>query len=169
MGKVIELAASYLQRLDPVVDALKRGLGQGLVALVLFGSRARREGKGYSDWDLFLIAEGLPENAFDRQLALRVLLPREPGMISLVPKTREEFEVGFPPLYLDLAMDGIVLYDPQGYMKAKLELIRGIIRRTGLKRARRQGALVWNWREKPQGRWRIDWSGLHGFEGGGTV
>jgi predicted nucleotidyltransferase len=163
------VATGELNALNPVMEALKAKLGEGLVALVLFGSRARGQGKGQSDWDLLLIAEWLPENPFDRQLALRALLPTEPGAISLVAKTPQEFEAGFPPLYLDVAVDGVVVYDPQGYMKRKLEEIRGIIRQAGLRRSRRKDAFIWKWREKPQGRWRIDWSGLHGFEGGGTV
>lgn len=169
MGKVTKLVTPYAKRLDPVVDALKRGLGQSMVALVLFGSRARGGAKGQSDWDLLLIAEGLPENPFDRQLALRSLLSTEARAISLVAKTPQEFEGGFPPLYLDLAVDGIVLFDPQGYMKKKLEAIKGIIQQAGLWRSRRKDAFIWKWRKRPPGGWRIDWSGLHGLEGGGTV
>ena len=139
------------------------------MAIVLFGSRARGEGMTGSDWDLFLVAERLPENLFDRQLALRSLLPAESEGVSILAKTREEFEVSFPPLYLDLAVDGIVLYDPGRYIEEKLREIRRIIARAGLRRARRKNALTWQWRERPQGRWRIDWNGIHGFGGGRTV
>jgi predicted nucleotidyltransferase len=165
----LKLATEDLQRVDPIIEALKAKLGEGLVAIVLFGSRARGEGAGGSDWDLFLIAERLPDNPFDRQLELRALLPTEAEGVSLVAKTREEFQAGFPPLYLDLAVDGVVLYDPEKYMTAKLEEIRGIIRHAGLWRSRRKDGFVWKWRRRPQGGWRIDWSGLHGFQGGGAL
>lgn len=158
-----------LQRLHPVIEAFKAKLGGDLVAIVLFGSRARGEGAGGSDWDLFLIADRLPENPFDRQLALRALLPTASEGISLVARTREEFQAEFPPLYLDLAVDGVVLYDPEKYMSAKLEEIRGIIQHAGLWRPRRKDGFIWKWRRRPQGRWRVDWSGVHGFQGGGAL
>jgi predicted nucleotidyltransferase len=155
--------------LDPVTEALKAKLGDDLIAVVLFGSRARGEGKRSSDWDLFLIAEGLPENPFDRQLALRTLLPRKSARVSILAKTQREFETTFPPLYLDLAVDGVVLYDPQAYMQERLNKIRRIIEEASLTRARRRNALVWEWREVPQDRWRIDWSGTCGLERRGEV
>lgn len=163
------MATRDLQKLHPVIEALKAKLGEGLVAIVLFGSRARAEGTGGRDWDLFLIAERLPENPFDRQLELRALLATVAEGVSLVAKTREEFQAGFPPLYLDLSVDGIVLYDPEKYMTAKLEEIRGIIRLAGLWRSRRNDGFIWKWRRRPQGRWCIDWSGVHGFQGGGAL
>lgn len=164
-----EMAAVTPRWLDLVLETLTAKLREELVAFVLFGSRARGEGKNGSDWDIFLIMERLPENPFDRQLALRALLPREAAGVSIVAKTREEFETSFPALYLDLAVDGIVLYDPGGYMQGKLHEIRGIIERAGLRRGRGESALIWRWRKRPQGRWRIDWSGVHGLEGGSTV
>ena len=128
-----EMVVRNPDRLDPVVEALRARVGEDLVGIVLFGSRARGEGGGHSDWDLFLIAKGLPENPFDRQLALRSLLPVESGGVSILAKTREEFEASFPPVYLDLAVDGLVLYDPERYIQRKLREIRGIIERAGLR------------------------------------
>jgi predicted nucleotidyltransferase len=165
----MQVATRDLQRLHSVIEALKAKLGEDLVALVLFGSRARAERASLSDWDLFLVAERLPEHPFDRQVELRSLLPTVAEGVSMVAKTREEFQAGFPPLYLDLAVDGVVLYDPENYMTAKLEEIRGIIRHAGLWRSRRKDGFIWKWRRRPQGGWRIDWSGLHGFEGGGAL
>jgi len=163
------MAAVTLQWLDLVLETLTTRFREELVAVVLFGSRARGEGRDGSDWDIFLIVERLPENPFDRQLALRALLPREAAGVSIVAKTREEFETSFPPLYLDLAVDGIILYDPGGYMQGKLHEIRGIIERAGLRRGRGEGALIWRWRKRPQGRWRIGWSGVYGLDRGGAV
>lgn len=158
------MAAVKLQMLDRVIEALKAKLGKDLTGVALFGSRARGEGGSSSDWDLFVIAGGLPENTFDRQLALRAILPKTSEPVSMVAKTRREFETTFPPLYLDLAVDGIALYDPEGYMKGKLKEIREILKHAGLSRTRRKNALIWRWRKAPQGRWRIDWSGVYGLE-----
>jgi predicted nucleotidyltransferase len=44
--------------LAPVLETLRNGLGDDLVAVVLFGSRARGEAGPESDWDLLLIGEG---------------------------------------------------------------------------------------------------------------
>ncbi len=157
------------QRAEPAIDAFKAKLGEGLIAVVLYGSHARGEGGRTSDWDLFMIVEGLPENPFDRQLALRALLPPEVAGVSPVAKTKREFETTFPPLYLDLAVDGIVLYDPEGYMHGKLQEIRALITAAGLRRVRRGNALIWKWRRAPEGRWRIGWSGVYGLDRGGAV
>lgn len=163
------MAAVTPRWLDLVLETLTAKLREELVAVVLFGSRARGEGRNGSDWDIFLIVERLPENPFDRQLALRALLPREAAGVSIVAKTREEFETSFPPLYLDLAVDGIVLYDPEGYMNGKLQEIRALITAAGLRRVRRGDALIWRWRRAPEGRWRIGWSGVYGLDRGGAV
>ena len=44
--------AEELTALSPVLDALRNGLGDDLVAVVLFGSQARGEADPQSDWDL---------------------------------------------------------------------------------------------------------------------
>lgn len=157
------MSALKVQKLDPVIETFKAKLGDALIAVVLFGSHARGEGGSSSDWDLFLIAEALPDHPFDRQLFLRSLVPLTAGRISIVAKTRREFETDFPPLYLDLAIDGIPLYDSGDYMKGKLEQVRRIIGQAGLKRVRHKDALIWMWKKPPQGRWRIDWDGIHGL------
>ena len=75
-----------------VVGALKNGLSAKLVAVVLFGSRARGEGSETSDWDLLVIAEGLPAKTFDRTLYLKQLIPPEwRGRVSILAKTPEQF------------------------------------------------------------------------------
>lgn len=159
------MQAETLQRLAPVLERLKAALGERLTGVVLFGSRARAKGRNWGDWDLFLLAEDLPENPFDRQMALRALLPPAPERVSLLAKTRGEFEGAFPPLYLDIAADGIVLYDPQGYLRKKLTTIREIIKAAGLRRTRRNGDLIWKWEKPPRRPWRIDWTGIHGLQG----
>jgi predicted nucleotidyltransferase len=85
-----------------VVGTLKNGLSARLVALVLFGSRARGEGSGTSDWDLLVIAEGLPAKTFDRNLFLKQLIPLEwRGRVSILAKTPEQFHGAVSSLYLD--------------------------------------------------------------------
>ncbi len=61
------------QVLRPLVESLKAGLAQNLIALVLFGSRARGETRKVSDWDLFLLARSLPTSPMKRYSYLRGL------------------------------------------------------------------------------------------------
>ena len=89
-----------------VVGALMNGLSNRLVAVVLFGSRARGEGSETSDWDLLVIAEGLPAKTFDRNLYLKQLIPLEwRGRVSILAKTPEQFHGAVSSLYLDVPLE----------------------------------------------------------------
>lgn len=148
-----------------LTKALQSKLGDGLVSIVLFGSRARGEGAGTSDWDIFLLAEDLPEHPFDRQCFLREMIPKEfPIQISILPKTVEEFEKDFPAIYLDIATDGIILFDKDHYVYRKLQKIREIIQEAGLERRVKFNSLIWKWKNRPHLGWRIDWSGVNGID-----
>lgn len=57
--------------LTDVVTALKQGLGDHLVAVLLFGSRARGEAHAASDWDLLVIAHNLPGRIWERHIRLK--------------------------------------------------------------------------------------------------
>ena len=128
------------EALRPLVESLREGMGQNLIALVLFGSRARGEQRWGSDWDIFVLARSLPVSPMKRYAGLRSLRNEEPdGGVSFLAKTQMEFEEGFPSFYPDLALDGVILHDTDGYMEAKLRRIREIIKETGLKRERIPG------------------------------
>jgi predicted nucleotidyltransferase len=147
-----------LTTLDQSIEALKRGLGDRLVAVVLFGSRARGEARQDSDWDLLVLAHDLPMRFFRRHRLLKQLLPpAERGRISLLAKTPEEFETSLPALYLDIALDGMVLYDPDRYIADRLVRLRQIIREKGLRRERVGRDLVWQWQEFPGFGWAVEW------------
>lgn len=139
------------------VEALRAALGERLVAVVLFGSRARGDAHPDSDWDLLAIAEELPEPYFERHILLRRILPPEAAGVSLLAKTPQEFESYLPPLYLDIALDGKVLYDPRGFAIAKLGYLRELIERAGLSRERTAAGDIWRWREQPKEEWELAW------------
>jgi predicted nucleotidyltransferase len=150
--------------LSPVLTALKSAFGERLIALVLFGSQARGEGGETSDWDLLLIAKELSLGSLKRHLALkRALPPLWRGRVALLAKTPEEFEARLPALYLDIAHDGIVLYDPTGYAARRLARIRQLREEAGLERRERGGELVWDWTRPPVGPWKIEWDGVDGI------
>lgn len=140
------------------VAALRSELGDRLVAVVLFGSRARGDALPESDWDLLVIAKGLPQHPFDRHVLLKRLLPADlRGEISILAKTPEEFESSLPALYLDVALDGRILYDPRGYAADRMGTLRRMIDEAGLYRERTAAGDVWQWRNPPLGPWSLDW------------
>jgi hypothetical protein len=69
-----------------------------------------------------VIAENLPAKTFDRNLYLRQLVLLEwRGRVSMLAKTPEQFHGAVSSLYLDVALDGQILYDPPnkgGILKA---------------------------------------------------
>ena len=151
---------AHEELLDRVVEALKRQMGHRLVAVVLFGSRARGEAQEGSDWDLLVLAHDLPPRLFQRHRSLKQMLPpAERGRISLLAKTPQEFEASLPALYLDIALDGIVLYDPDSYAQEKLARLRTLIDEKGLRRERVGRDMAWRWQEFPGFGWALEWEG----------
>jgi predicted nucleotidyltransferase len=141
-----------------VVEALRVGLGDHLVSVVLFGSQARQEGRASSDWDLLVIAEGLPESAFARRLYLKRLLPPTcRGVVSMLARSPAEFEAQLSSLYLDIALDGRVLYDQSGYMSRRLAALRQHMGEIGLYRERTPAGDWWRWRTTAPPNWRENW------------
>jgi len=152
------------QHLDSMADALRAQLGESLWALVLFGSAARGDAIDSSDLDIFVVADSLPDRITARARLLRSLIPNPiVGRTSFIAKTRDEFEQGFPSYYLDLALDGIILFDRDRYMSSRLERIRSLIQDAGLIRLRTEYGFFWRWAKPPAGPWRIDWSGVYGL------
>jgi predicted nucleotidyltransferase len=146
--------------LAPVVEALRQRLGSDLVSLVLFGSRARGDARPDSDWDLLLIARTLSERPFDRHRYLQNSLPdRWRGHISLLAKTVAEFETAVPPLFLDIALDGIILYDPDNYAANRLGYLQKLLHAKGLFRKQQGEELTWHWQAFPGLEWHIAWEG----------
>lgn len=147
-----------VDELTPVVESLRRALGEDMVALVLFGSRARGDAEPGSDWDLLIIARHLPERHMARYRLLKGLLPPFwRGRVAILAKTPAEFEAALPSLYLDIALDGVILYDPQGYAQARLQRLRRLIEAKGLKREKRGNEFVWEWRAFPGFHWSLRW------------
>lgn len=144
-----------------VVNALREHLGSDLVAVVLYGSWARGTARPASDVDLFVVAHNLPQNRLDRARYIhRAVVERFDRRVSILAKEPVEFERFFPSLYLDIGLDGITLYDPQGYMCKRLARIREIIQEAGLYRVCRDGELMWLWKRRPARRWAIEWEGF---------
>jgi uncharacterized protein len=146
------------QALSAVVTALRQSLGDKLVALVLFGSRARGDATEASDWDLLVIARHLPPSLFQRHVQLKALLPVEwRAKISLLARTPEEFDAHLTSLMLDIALDGIVLDDPEGYASERLAALNKLIERKGLHRKQEGKDFTWTWEHFPGFNWTLEW------------
>jgi predicted nucleotidyltransferase len=137
------------------VQALSNVLGDRLVAVALFGSRARDQAGTQSDWDLLVLVRGLPESPLERLISLKQLLPPGCEAVSLLPRTPEEFEDHISSLYMDVALDGKILYDPQGYLAERLSHLRRLIEDMGLYREWTEAGQEWRWRKQPTGPWAL--------------
>ena len=150
--------------LRQAVDKLHTALGETLIGVVLYGSHARGEARKGSDVDLLVIARGLPGRWLARSIYIHKPLKDIPNApdFSVIGKSPEEFERHFPSLYLDIGLDGIVLFDRDSYTARKLERIREIIKQTGLIRRRlSRGNMFWDWERKVTRSWEISWDGFH--------
>ncbi|MBT9164579.1 MAG: hypothetical protein DDT23_00581 [candidate division WS2 bacterium] len=147
-----------LTELEQVAKVFKEKLGKSLVGIALFGSTTRGEAHIDSDWDIFMVTDELPDNPFERQMFLRSMLPKEMGTkISLMAKTKEEFEHRLLPVYLDIAADAMILFDPEGYLERKFKQIKEIIEREGLIRKKVHNTWVWAWKNSRGRDWELDW------------
>ena len=127
-----------------VLTALSDGLGDRLVAVVLFGSRARGEARPDSDWDLLVVAEGLPSSPFQRRAYVRSLLPADcRARVSLLPRAPAELLEHLSSLALDIAVDGQIWYDPSGRAAQRLHALRRQLEKAGLRRRRQPAGEIW--------------------------
>ncbi len=146
-------------QLRELLEAFRRGLGNDLLAVVLFGSRARGEATNGSDWDLLLIARHLPLRPLQRSIYLKSLLPVEwRSRVSLLARTPEEFQTNLSSLILDIALDAVVLYDPEDYANERLAAVRRMLDREGLHRERVGKDFIWTWEHFPGFDWSLSWA-----------
>jgi len=138
--------AEELTALSPVLDALRNGLGDDLVAVVLFGSQARGEADSQSDWDLLVIAENLPDSPWHRQKQILALLPQEwRHQVNVLAYTSAEWFARVTPLALDITLDGIMLYEStRALISTRLSALRKQLFNLGLERqAIGEGEWIW--------------------------
>lgn len=148
---------SALVSLSPVLSSLHHTLQKQLLSVVLFGSRARGEPHQESDWDLLVIANKLPLSPFQRHIYLKKLLPDEwRGVVSILAKTPDEFESHLSDLFLDIALDGVILHDTNHYMKDHLTRIRHLIQKHGLHREQVENNFIWHWQKFPGYNWSLE-------------
>ncbi len=154
------LGEEFARRL---VETLRAAFGERLVSVVLFGSHARGEARAESDIDIFLVVKGLAESPLDRIGEVRrPLAGRIRERVAFIAKTPEEILAGLPSFYLDLALDGRVLFDT-GFFRDRQAVLRRLIEEAGLRRVVRGGEYSWEWENPPRRGWRLDWDGYRAF------
>ncbi len=147
--------------LDETTDRLRGALGDDLLAVALFGSRARDDARPDSDVDLYVVALGLPQDPFGRaEVMARAQVSQVELAVSILARTPEEFSRDITPLQLDLALDARVLFERDAWLSTRLATVRHRIEEAGLERG---ADGVWRWRVAPRTfDWAVGWDGVHG-------
>ncbi|MBC7216795.1 MAG: nucleotidyltransferase domain-containing protein [Candidatus Caldatribacterium sp.] len=140
--------------LEEMVALLREGLKKlpmKVVAAALFGSWARGEKTRDSDVDVLVVADALCDRWHRRGKDIarikEELLTDFPLDILLL--TRDECVANFRnhnPLFLDIATEGIVLYDTDGFLARLIEETREYIAKRGIQK------LPGGWRFPTRGR-----------------
>ncbi len=151
-------AEAYRPVIVKAVRGLRKGLGSRLVSAGLFGSVARGSPSKTSDVDLYVVGDWKSASRSQRLdeifAHLRILDEERLRLLdngiatdaSIYPVSREE-AVRFHSLHLDLSKEGIVLYDPTGFLSMAWARLRVWLDRKGAERV--QMGETWYWRLDP--------------------
>jgi predicted nucleotidyltransferase len=147
-------AGRYLHPIVKAVRMMASHFGDRLVSVCLYGSVARGEAQATSDIDLLVVLESLDgspveslravygclgELRLERRFLLRHGVATD---VSIYPLAREEAR-RFYPIYLDVAEDGIILYDVGGFFaRLQFQAVGTLINSGGVK-VRSRGEWFW--------------------------
>ena len=150
----------YLPILEHIVVGLIQNFWTRVISIVLFGSVAAGKARPESDVDLLIVIEDLPENYSER---LKIFRKATEGieeitldlwrkyriypLVSPVILTPEEAEKT-QPFYLDMIETSVIILDKNGFMKRKLEDLRGRLSQLGARRIVLPDG-TWFWELKP--------------------
>lgn len=143
---------------DALLNEVRAELGDRLTAVALYGSVARGEAHRWSDIDLFVVHRGDRETvseAFlhaklrlrDRPLARKLTARGVPTAPVAVYRSEEQL-ADTPWLMLDMTHHGILLFDPRGVLRRKLERLRARLEELGSRRIELDDG-SWYWDLKP--------------------
>lgn len=151
----------YVEYINQILDLLRAKLGEKLISVVLYGSVARGEAEEGSDVDLLVVSDSFGEPFGDRfrlfqevedallysEARRRLRRLRLGTLISPVPLTRSEVK-GNPPILLDILLDGLILYDKDGFMEKHLRELEAKLKALNARRIKLPGG-GWYWDLKP--------------------
>ncbi len=151
-------AECYRPLIVKALRGLRSGLRERLVSVGLFGSVARGSPLKHSDVDLYVVADWVsarPPGRLDEALVylkgleeerLRLLRTGIATDVSIHPVNRDEAG-RFSSLQLDLPMDGLVLYDSEGFLMDNWSRMRIWLEKKGAERVETNKG--WFWRLDP--------------------
>lgn len=144
---------------DLIAGRYAQAFGDRLFGVAAFGSRARGTARPDSDHDILLVVSGLTGDVFERaRLIRRPLAGLNAANVQVLARAPEEFDADVTPLHLDLALDALVLFERDGFLRRRLGRLRDLITEAGLERGQ---DLAWAWRRPPRTRdWAITWEGV---------
>ncbi len=132
---------SKAEEASPVVSEIRRLLGNTLVGVVLFGSVARGESREGSDIDLLIVLS--QDQALGRKLYAtwdeRFGVNQQSPHFVHIPGTAADAG----SLWLETAVEGVILYDRDGSVSRFLGRIRRLIASGKLKRRSVYGHPYW--------------------------
>ncbi|MCS7113613.1 MAG: nucleotidyltransferase domain-containing protein [Nitrososphaerota archaeon] len=146
--------------IDLYIDMLKEHYKDRLISIAIFGSTVRGEARTDSDIDMLIVVEGLSEDIGERVREVSSIKFRlkefksywegyregKPRLISEVILTPEEVS-RHPPILLDIAHEGVILYDEDRFLEGELEKVRRKLEELGARRVK--GKAGWYWILKP--------------------
>jgi len=118
-----------------LIELLSEYFGARLQAIVVFGSRATGSAKPWSDLDVLVVVTELGD--WDQRTSDMLVLSRQMEVrphVDWVLLTPEECRSNFEsrhPFYLDIAFDGVVLFDRE-FVTQIMEEIRAYVARRGI-------------------------------------
>lgn len=150
------LQAEYRELGEDYAEAVKAFFGGRLVSICFFGSTARDEASIDSDIDVLVVAEDLPRDIGSRvretnrihesvrtgEVYRRLRSAGRSAFISDIYLTREETR-SHPPILLDVADHGVIVYDRDGFLAGVLEDIRKRLRQLGARKVAAKKGHYW--------------------------
>lgn len=109
-----------------------------LYGVVVFGSRVKGKATTYSDFDVLVAADGIHPKRHrrgDEIIAIKKSLAGIPlDILLLSPSEVISNFKNHNPLFLDIAEDGIILFDRKNFLKGLIEETKEYINKKGIKK-----------------------------------
>ena len=134
-----------MEEVNKAVEYLINKLGSKVVAVALFGSRARGEASENSDYDFLVVVRNLEE--YNRRFIiyhyLYKVLKKDITIIDIDEKDIFGDKLAITPLLLNIAWDSIILYDSNGKLSRLFSEIRRVFGEKLVRYRTRDGKYGW--------------------------
>jgi len=110
---------------------LKKAFDNEFIGLILFGSWVRGEAKADSDVDILIVFRTL--KGFDaRSKAYSIIASHLNRALTLIDLTIEDLNRELTPLMINIAYDGIIIYDETGILEKFTSKVKAFIKKAKL-------------------------------------